>query len=88
MFEDPAKREYLVFALVISIILSAVLNFVFFGYISGPVVGGFPIDIVNAEGVGRLVGQVINSIVMGALMTPVVYYTLDWLRNRGGGGEF
>lgn len=86
MFEDPAKKDYWIFSLVVAMILSAIVNFGFFGRISGPIVGGFPIDIVKAEGLGRLVGQVINSIVVGVLMTPVVYYTLDWLRNRRGGG--
>lgn len=81
-FSDPAKKQYLIFSFVISLIFGVILSFPLADLLEGPLVSGFPISISDMSGLGKFFAQVFNSVILGAILTVPVYYGLDWLQNR------
>ncbi len=83
---DPAKKQYFIFSAVVAIIISAVINFAFIDVLKGTFAYGFPLSLANAVGVGAFVTRIVNSIVMGLILAPLLYYLIRWLQTRGSGG--
>jgi hypothetical protein len=86
--DDPAKRQYFMFSFVLGVIIGLFLNFFLADLITGPIVSGFPFNVSDASGIGGFFQKIINSTVMGALLTVPIYYGITWLQNRGGGGSY
>lgn len=85
MESDPAKKQYFVLSLVISMLLSFVLNFFFAGLLDVAFISGFPLNVVEATGIADLVARFVNTVVMGALLAVPMYYFLFWLQDKGFG---
>lgn len=79
---DPAKRQYLIFAVVIAIILSGIINFMFVDLVKGSILYGFPINLANTSGIGMFLARLVDSIVMGLFLTPLLYYGINWYLRR------
>ncbi len=88
MFSDPGKRQYLMFSAVLAIIFAGILSFFFADLLEGPFVSGFPINISDLSGIGKILAQIINTAALGAMLTVPMYYFLSWLNQRAGGGGF
>lgn len=65
----------------IAFIFSFFLNFFFAGLLEGPFVSGFPISVANATGIGDLIARVVNTLVIGGLLTAPIYYLFLWFIN-------
>ncbi len=85
--DDPAKKQYLIFSAVISFIVSFVINFFFTSATNIPLAGGFPITLYGSEGIGLLFGKTLNTLIIGLCLTPLIYFGIQWLQNRGTGGS-
>ncbi len=88
MFDDPGKRQYLIFAGVIALIFSGIISFFFAGVLEGPFISGFPVAVTSLSGITKFIAQLFNTIVLGAMLTIPTYYLLSWLNQRAGGGGF
>lgn len=85
---DPAKKQYIIFAAIISILLSGVINFWFIEILEGSPLYGVPVNLEDVSDVVGFVGRIINSVMMGLFLTPLIYWGINWLQNRGGGGYY
>lgn len=88
MFTDPGKRQYLIFAGILALMVSGIISFFFSGILEGPFISGFPIAISTLEGIARFMAQLVNTVVLGAMLTVPMYYLLSWLNQKAGGGGF
>lgn len=80
---DPATRQYIIFSLIISMIISAVLNFALVEVLSGSFLYGFPVNLSTTSGIGNFLGRIINTAVQGLILLPLVYYGFRyWIRRR------
>jgi hypothetical protein len=79
---DPAKQQYIIFSGVIGLILALVINFFFVDLLQNSFLYGFPISLSGTSGIGMFLARVINSVVIGLIMTPLVYFTIRWLQTR------
>jgi len=79
---DPAKKQYWIFSLIVALILSVILNFFFLNLFKGTVIYGFPINYGDSEGIVNFLIKLVDSAVIGAILTPGVYYCLQWLQHR------
>ena len=82
---DPAKKQYFIFCAIVSIILSGIVNFFFIDILKGSFAYGFPIGLTGLVGIGAFFARLINSIVLGLILTPMLYYFIQWLQHRGSG---
>lgn len=86
---DPAKKQYLMLAAIITLIGSFLLNFFFFELVKDTFVYGFPIGLKDATGAGDLMARIVNAIVFFIVFVFPVYFGLMWVVRRGsGGGEY
>lgn len=79
---DPATKQYIIFSLIVSIILAAIINFVLVEMVANTFAYGFPINLKGAEGFSGFISRVINTVVQGLILSPMVYYGLKYLQNR------
>ncbi|MEP7103767.1 MAG: hypothetical protein ABI721_03600 [Candidatus Dojkabacteria bacterium] len=79
---DPAVKQYIVFSFVISLILGVLVNFILIEGVKGTFAYGFPINLNAVEGVLNFVYRVINTLILGALLTVPVYLGLKYLQTR------
>lgn len=82
MFEDPAKRQYLMFSAVIAIMFSFIIQFGLAGSIEGPYVEGFPFSVFELTGFEALLKRAFNTLFMAAFLVVPIYYLLMWGQNR------
>lgn len=86
---DPAKKQYLIFASIITLICSLLLNFFFFEFVKDTFIYGFPVGLKDVTGLGDFIARVINMIVFFLVFVFPVYFGLMWVVRRGsGGGEY
>lgn len=85
MSTDEARKQYFMFAVLISVIVSFFLNFTLIGSLPGPFVSGFPLNAYDAVGSGLFFVRIINSLTLGALLSVPMYYLLNWVLTRSGG---
>lgn len=79
---DEAKKQYFIFASIISIILSFVIVLFLFPMTTSPFFPGAIINITDEGGVIGLVESVINIAVVAGLLVAPIYFGLLWLINR------
>jgi len=83
---DPAVKQYLIFSFVIGIIVGVLVNFLLIEGVKGSFAYGFPIVLNGVEGIANFLYRVINTVVLGGLLTIPIYLGLKWLQTRGGSG--
>ncbi len=81
---DPAKKQYFMFATVISIIISVILNFMFVGSLEGSFLYGFPFSLEGAGDATAFIYKILNSLIMAIFLIVPVYYFINWIQNKGG----
>lgn len=81
---DPAVKQYIIFSLVISLIIGVLVNFVLIEGVKGSFAYGFPIVLNGVEGVLNFVYRIVNTVILGLLLTVPVYFGIKWLQTRGG----
>lgn len=79
---DPIKKQYFLFSIVVSVILSLIINFLMVDFLKGSLFYGFPFDLSEASGVGAFFFRVLNSLVYSVVLVVPVYYGFWWLANR------
>lgn len=79
---DPATKQYLIFSLVISLIISALINFAFIEMLAGSFAYGFPVNLNTSTGLSNFVGRIINTIVQGLILLPMIYYGIKYWITR------
>lgn len=79
---DPAKKQYWIFSAIVSVILSLILNFVFLSLFPGTIIYGFPFNYGDSVGFANFFIKIVDSLILGAILTPGVYYFLNYLQHR------
>lgn len=80
---DPATKQYLIFSLIVSMILSAIINFALIEVLSHSFLYGFPVSLTDTTGLGNFLARVINTAVQGLILLPLVYYGFRyWITRR------
>ena len=79
---NPATKEYLKFSIIISIIFSFIINFVFIELVPGTLIYGFPFSLNGAEGFGAFLFRILNTIIIAAFITFPVLYILRQIQRR------
>lgn len=80
---NPATKQYLVLAVVISILASFVINFALVNIVKGSLLYGFPFSLNGVEGIGDFFIRLINTIIMaGILVFPVLLMLKELNRRR------
>ena len=79
---DPAKKQYWIFSAIVSVILSLIINFAIFPLFKNSIIYGFPFNFGTSEGIALFFIKIIDSLILGAILTPGVYYFLQWLQHR------
>lgn len=82
MGTDPSKKQYFIFALILSLLFSFSLNFFLPDLVQASSSLGFPFSTADVSGFQRFFIQFVNSITMSALLTVPMYYFISWLQNR------
>lgn len=82
---DEAKKQYFIFAIIVTVVVSLVINFFLYGNVQGPVIGGFPLTVAGVEGITAFLYRIINTVVTSLILVVPVYYGIMWLVTRGGG---
>lgn len=83
---DPAVKQYLIFSFVIGIIVGVLVNFILIEGVKGSFAYGFPIVLNGVEGFANFLDRVINSLVLGALLTIPIYLGLKYIQTGGRSG--
>ncbi|MEO6728639.1 MAG: hypothetical protein ABIM99_01830 [Candidatus Dojkabacteria bacterium] len=79
---DPAVKQYLIFSLVIGVIAGVLINFILIEGVKGSFAYGFPIVLNGVEGIANFLYRIINSLILGALLTIPIYLGLKYLQTR------
>lgn len=79
---DPAKKQYWIFSAIVAVIIALILNFAFLSLFPGTIIYGFPFNYGDAEGISLFLIKIVDSAILGAILTPGVYYFLNWLQHR------
>jgi hypothetical protein len=80
---DPAVKQYMIFSLLISLIIAAIYNFGIVNGLQGGPLYGFPISLIGAEGLTDTAIRLVNTIIIGVLITPLTYFGVMWALKRG-----
>ena len=79
---DPAKQQYWIFSAIVAVILSLIINFAFLSLFPGTIIYGFPFNYGDSVGIGNFLIKIIDSVILGAILAPGVYYFLNWLQHK------
>jgi hypothetical protein len=79
---DPAKRQYLIFSFIITLLIAIVINFMFTNLLQGTFITGFPIQVGDASGAEEFGIKVMNTIIFTVLLTFPMYLFIMWFINR------
>lgn len=79
---NPATKQMLIFSFVISLIASAVINFLIVEILKTTFLYGFPINLASTSGIGTFLSRVINTVVVGIILLPAVFYGVKYLQSR------
>ncbi len=84
MFNDinPVTKQLWIFSFLVSLIFSALINFLAVELLRGSFLYGFPINLGNTAGLGTFFARLINTVVLGAIVTPMMYYIIKYLQTR------
>lgn len=79
---DPAVKQYFAFSFLISLILAGIYNFTIVNGLQGGPLYGFPISLIGVTGIGDTIIRLINTLVIGALISPLTYFGVMWFLRR------
>ncbi len=85
---NPATKQYLIFSLIISFILSIILNFFFFSLTEGSIFTGFPLSLEGKEGFANFLIKSINTGIFTIVLIVPVFLGIQWFLKRKGGGYY
>jgi hypothetical protein len=79
---NPATKQYWIFSGVISLIVSAIYNFGVINILEKTFIYGFPISLAGTEGFQNFIARLLNTIIMGLILTPLTFFFFKWLETR------
>lgn len=82
MISDPAKKQYFMFSIIVSIILMLGLNYLLPGVVDAMSTFGYPLSTADAAGAGKFLIQSFNGISMGLMLSVPMYYIIFWLLSK------
>lgn len=79
---DPAKKQYLIFCFVVSLIIGIIINFAFVDIVKGTLLYGIPFNLGESEGVGNFLIRVVNTLLSAGILTFPIYYIFRELERK------
>ncbi len=79
---DPVAKQLWIFSFIVAVIASALINFLAVELLKGSFLYGFPINLTATSGIGSFFARLINSFLLGAVLTPLSYYLVKYLQTR------
>lgn len=79
---NPVTKQLWIFSFIVALIFSAIINFVGVEFLKGSFLYGFPINLTNTAGIGTFISRIINTAVLGTIVTPLTYYLVKYLQTR------
>lgn len=79
---DPIKKQYFIFSIVVSVILSLLINFLMVDFLKGSFFYGFPFDLTDASDIASFFYRVLNSLAYSVVLVVPLYYGFWWLANK------
>lgn len=79
---NPVTKQLWIFSFIVSLIVSALINFLAVELLNGSFLYGFPFRLDDAVGIGSLVLRLVNSLALGLILTPLTYYIVKYLQTR------
>jgi hypothetical protein len=79
---NPVTKQLWIFSFLISLVISGLINFLAIELLKGSFLYGFPIKLDDAVGIGSFIARLINSVLLGAILTPLLYYVIKYLQTR------
>ncbi|CAG1021138.1 hypothetical protein DOJK_00809 [Patescibacteria group bacterium] len=79
---NPVTKQLWIFSFLVSLVISGLINFLAIELLKGSFLYGFPIKLDDAVGIGSFIARLINSVLLGAILTPLLYYVIKYLQTR------
>lgn len=80
---DPVVKQYAIFAFIVSVIISFVINFFIVNLLENSfILYGFPISLKGIEGFTNFLYRLINTLITSLILVIPVYLFLNWIKSR------
>lgn len=79
---DPVAKQLWIFSFIVSVIVAALINFIVMELLKGSFLYGFPINLTDTSGIGSFFARLVNSFLLGLILTPLTYYIVKYLQTR------
>jgi len=79
---NPVTKQLWIFSFLVSLVISGLINFLAIELLKGSFLYGFPIKLDDAVGIGSFIARLINSVLLGAILTFLLYYVIKYLQIR------
>lgn len=79
---NPVTKQLWIFSFLVSLVISGLINFLAIELLKGSFLYGFPIKLDDAVGIASFIARLINSVLLGAILTPLLYYVIKYLQTR------
>lgn len=79
---NPVTKQLWIFSFLVSLVISGLINFLAIELLRGSFLYGFPIKLDGAIGIGSFIARLINTFLLGMILTPLMYYVIKYLQTR------